>query len=145
VGIDERPGEPVVVADAVPSGPFEPPPRPPVATPKADATRPDAGDAAPALAAAGGERATARRPAAGRRAAARQHQAVERDEAEPFVWIPGADTIEPGLGLQVVRMRVPQARWEGRPPGSDAVEADVLMGEDGLARAVRVVRASSRR
>lgn len=124
--------EPVARPVAVPSGPFgPPPPRPsaePARDPKASASRP---------------RPAARpsRPAAS--ASLARHQ-VESDEPDPFVWLPGAEAIEPGLGLQVVRMTLPNARWDGRAPGQDAVQADVLMGDDGLMRAVRVVRTTSR-
>jgi hypothetical protein len=114
---------PVARPVAVPSGPFGPPPPRPAAEPARD------------------PKPSVSRPAASASLALRE---VESEEPDPFVWLPGADAIEPGLGLQVVRMTLPNARWDGRAPGQDAVQADVLMGEDGLARAVRVVRTSTR-
>ena len=128
---------------AVPGGPFEPPPvttavtEPPATV--IDRVTPAVDERAPAVVPAD---RTGRRPRAGRRAAGggRPEQVVARAEPEPFVWIRGADGVELGLGLQIVRMQVPRLRWAAGMPTRELVEADVLMGTDGQARAVRVVR-----
>jgi hypothetical protein len=63
---------------------------------------------------------------------------------EPFVWIRGADEIEPGLGLRIVRVQLPRMRWDAGTPRPELVDADVLMGSDGQARAVRVAWTDAR-
>jgi hypothetical protein len=66
------------------------------------------------------------------------------NHVEPFVWIRGADEIEPGLGLRIVRVQLPRMRWDAGTPRPELVDADVLMGSDGQARAVRVAWTDAR-
>ncbi len=62
-----------------------------------------------------------------------------------FVPLPDADEIEPNEDLNYVRMEVPRSRMVAlglavnTEHASELVEAEVLLGADGLARAVRVV------
>jgi anti-sigma factor RsiW len=64
-------------------------------------------------------------------------------EAEGFIPLPNAERIGPGDGFNLVRVEVPRSAMMavGIPvsadQASDPVEADVLLGSDGLARAVR--------
>lgn len=126
----------VPLVAAVPGGPFEPPPPPPrmpsptPASDRASTRRPDRG--APARA----------RPEAASAATAQAASAATAPD--PFVWLRGADEVEPGLGLQIVRVQVPRLRWDTGVPRRDMVEADVLMGFDGQPRAVRMVRTGGR-
>lgn len=131
----------VGVEAAVPGGPFEPPP--PVAPAGTRMpVRPDLRDNTPAAS----RRVVpppgppSRRPDTPARSVVRPAQGAVGDDPEPFVWLRGADDIEPGLGVHVVRVQVPRLRWDGGTPSRELVDADVLMGNDGQARAVRVVR-----
>lgn len=125
---------PVGMVAAVPAGPLEPPP-PTSPVDGAAVVRPT-----PAEVPAG------TRPALTVRAAAQgvatdmtgPAAATAPDDVEPFVWIRGADEIEPGLGLRIVRVQLPRVRWDTGTPRPELVNADVLMGSDGQARAVRV-------
>lgn len=151
-GPASAPMEPEVVVAAVPGGPLEPPP-----------SRLPAAEAAPARPARMGERtdraaapspsraasapgASPGRASAGRSSpvAAAPARAAAGDEVEPFVWIRGADEIEPGLGLQIVRVQLPRVQWDTGTPRREFVNADVLIGNDGQPRAVRVVQAGLR-
>lgn len=64
-----------------------------------------------------------------------------------FVLLPGTEGMPPAQELQVLRVRIPRARMQalGWPVTSDRLEervlADVVVGEDGVARAVRLVAA----
>ncbi len=64
-----------------------------------------------------------------------------------FVLLPGTEGMPPAQELQVLRVRIPRARMQalGWPITSDRLEervlADVVVGEDGVARAVRLVPA----
>lgn len=71
---------------------------------------------------------------------------AEREQATDFLPIPAAPALVPGDRGQILRVRMPQSslRALGVPVHEDRwgqqVRADVLMGEDGIARAVRFVR-----
>lgn len=132
---------PVGLEAAVPGGPFEPPTTRPSEAPR---------NVSPSGAAVD-RRSPVRRPVPAGRHVARPHVpdtdvvrpaqvSLGDDVAEPFVWIRGADEIEPGLGVHVVRVQVPRLRWDAGTARREVVDADVLMGNDGQARAVRVVR-----
>lgn len=117
---------------AVPEGPFAPPPSRPGTTRPArpGAERPR-------------DEATGRLAALGATSPALEGESAEAPaEAEPFVWLRGADQIEPGMGVQLVRVQVPRLRWDAGMPQRVLVEADLLMGMDGQPRAVRMVRTS---
>jgi len=78
--------------------------------------------------------------------AAPPDQAVLADEAvADFYPLPDADALPPVESAMVVRVQLPMASLEsiGFPidtdRAADPVEADVLLGQDGLARGVRLV------
>ncbi|MBI1874119.1 MAG: hypothetical protein HYZ58_13085 [Acidobacteria bacterium] len=96
------------------------------------------GGAAAIWIATGGGFASAPRPDASAIA-----PASEPDESEFVVW-PGASALPPLDNGQLVRMDLPAALLPSLglfPPASDAtvISADVLIGQDGLARAVRLM------
>ena len=66
------------------------------------------------------------------------------ERASSFVPVPYAQAWGNADGLHVVRVEMPRAAlarfgWPSVPDGSRRVTADVLMGSDGMARAVRLV------
>lgn len=152
-GPASAPVEPEAVVAAVPGGPLEPPPP---RVPEADAAavrptrtgqrtdnRPNGPSSSRETSASGtspGRASVGRNPPV----ATAPAPAAAGDEVEPFVWIRGADEIEPGLGLQIVRVQLPRLRWDTVTPRREFVNADVLMGNDGQPRAVRVVRTNLR-
>jgi hypothetical protein len=62
-------------------------------------------------------------------------------QQEVFVEIPYAPPFSPYEGGQVVRLNMPgsSVRRLGLPVSVDRVQADVLLGNDGIARAIRLV------
>ncbi|HYL39570.1 MAG TPA: hypothetical protein VEV17_26870 [Bryobacteraceae bacterium] len=77
---------------------------------------------------------------------------VQADEvAASFYPTPDADALPPLETAMVVRVQLPMSslRWMGLPIAEDLsgdpVQADVLLGQDGLARGVRLVPSSLRR
>lgn len=66
-------------------------------------------------------------------------------ESAIFVLLPGSELLPPAQDLQVLRMRIPRSRFQalGWPVNPDRVDervlADVVVGGDGVARAVRLV------
>lgn len=64
-------------------------------------------------------------------------------EADGFIPLPNAERLGPNDDVNVVRMEVPRSTMvelgfaESADRDADRVEADVLLGSDGLARAVR--------
>ena len=62
-------------------------------------------------------------------------------QAREFIQLPYAPDFDPYEGGQVVRVSVPGAsvRGLGLPISADRVQADVLLGDDGVARAIRLV------
>jgi len=73
-------------------------------------------------------------------------RAAESRPAAVFVMLPGSESMPPTQDLQVLRVRIPRTRIQalGWPVNVDRLEeavlADVVVGDDGLARAVRLVR-----
>lgn len=137
------PDDPVRVGleAAVPGGPFEPPPTSrPVVPPDVRPSGAAVDRRAPVRRPVPAEGRDGARPHAPDTHVVRPAQVALGDATEPFVWIRGADEIEPGLGVHVVRVQVPRLRWDSGMPRRELVDADVLMGNDGQARAVRVVR-----
>lgn len=74
---------------------------------------------------------------------------VERPEPRPvarFLPLPGSEALPPPLATSILRMRLPlgDLRQYGFPvppsSASDLVAADFVVGDDGLARAIRFVR-----
>lgn len=133
------PPAPAAVVAAVPDGPLAPPPGTlphPTPEPPRRTTR---GEVRPT-----GRPATAPPAAEGMLAEARPVAASAEDGEAPFIWLRGADQLEPGLGVQVVRVRLPRVGWDTGSPRPVLVEADLLMGFDGQPRAVRMVRTSTR-
>jgi hypothetical protein len=67
--------------------------------------------------------------------------------ATVFVMLPGSDLLPPVQDLQVLRVRIPRTRIQalGWPVNVDRLEervlADVVVGDDGVARAIRLVQA----
>ena len=65
-----------------------------------------------------------------------------------FVMLPGTDLMPPAQDLQVLRVRIPRTRMQalGWPVNVDRLEervlADIVVGEDGVARAIRLVQVS---
>ncbi|MBY0503649.1 MAG: hypothetical protein K2X03_07060 [Bryobacteraceae bacterium] len=63
-----------------------------------------------------------------------------------FVMLPGSEYLPPAQDVQVMRVRIPRTRIQslGWPVNVDRLEervlADVLVGEDGVPRAVRLVQ-----
>ncbi len=77
--------------------------------------------------------------------------APERQMASPaaiFVMLPGTELMPPAQDLQVLRVRIPRIRIQalGWPVNVDRLDervlADVMIGEDGVARAIRLVEVS---
>jgi hypothetical protein len=68
---------------------------------------------------------------------------------EGFIPLPNAQRLEPGDDFNVVRMELPRSAMTAvgydvaAERAAELVEADVALGPDGLARAVRFVEASS--
>lgn len=93
-------------------------------------------------------RAVERLPSARARRAVRPPQAMPDAVAPVFVMLPGSDLMPPAQDLQVLRVRIPRTRIQalGWPVNVDRLDervlADVLVGNDGVARAVRLVGAS---
>ena len=72
-------------------------------------------------------------------------------EARPiavFVMLPGSELMPPTQALQIMRVQIPRTRIQalGWPVNADRLDervlADVVVGDDGLARAVRLVQAN---
>jgi hypothetical protein len=69
---------------------------------------------------------------------------VER--SAEFLPLPGSETLPPPLGTSLLRLRVPlgdlrQYGFDVPPPSAaDMVSAEFVVGDDGVARAVRFVR-----
>ena len=67
------------------------------------------------------------------------------DSASGFYPLPDADALPPVESAMVVRVQMPTASLEligypiNRDPASEPVDAEVLLGQDGLARGVRLV------
>ena len=65
-----------------------------------------------------------------------------------FVMLPGTELMPPAQDLQVLRVRIPRTRIQalGWPVNVDRLDervlADVMVGEDGVARAIRLVQVS---
>ena len=65
-----------------------------------------------------------------------------------FVMLPGSELMPPAQDLQILRVRIPRTRIQslGWPVNVDRLEervlADVMVGEDGVPRAVRLVQSS---
>ncbi len=118
--------------------------QPPVAPPEATAARGPLAPAAeaPAAVAAPPAASRARRPAPAVTAA---RAATRTEVATDFFPLRYGRLLEPGESAQLVRIELPRtemARFGLAPPYDTAaatVRADVLMGEDGIARAVRFV------
>ena len=77
--------------------------------------------------------------------------APEQQIASPgavFVMLPGVELMPPAQDLQVLRVRIPRTRIQalGWPVNVDRLDervlADVIVGEDGVARAIRLVQVS---
>lgn len=68
--------------------------------------------------------------------------------AVAFVMLPGSELMPPAQDLQVLRVRIPRTRIQalGWPVNVDRLDervlADVIVGEDGVARAIRLVQVS---
>ncbi len=81
------------------------------------------------------------------RMAVRQPQAFA-ETVPVFVMLPGSELMPAAQDLQVLRVRIPRTRIQalGWPVNMDRLDervlADVLVGTDGVARAVRLVGAS---
>ena len=108
---------------ALPAGPLAPPP---VAGPTRDGepARPPGRAPRPGRAAVSASTASAAVPAATAPqvvTAAVQPGGAALTDAEPFVWIHGADEIEHGLGLRIVRVQLPRMRWDAATPRPDLV------------------------
>lgn len=137
------PDSPLVPPPREPAGPLRPPPKGGEAAAPGDQratsdaglvpSTPSAGRSAPSPPGSG--RANGRRPAPTAALSA------SRDEPEPFEWLRGADDVEPGLGLEIVRVHVPRVLWDVSGPRRVLLEADLLMGHDGQPRAIRLARA----
>lgn len=80
-----------------------------------------------------------------------RHRKARKTTAHPrvateFVPLPYGDTLTPFEKSRLVRIRLPRQALEiaGFPPhptgAGDFIDADVLLGEDGLARAIRLIR-----
>jgi len=67
------------------------------------------------------------------------------DNDDGFIPLPNAETLDPDEDVNVVRMEVPRSTMMavGLPVSTDRlselVEADVVLGQDGMARAIRFV------
>lgn len=95
-------------------------------------------------------------PAAHHRQTGRSELAAADDSVTPdapvleegFIPLPNAERLEPGDDVNVVRMALPRSSMIAvgydvpADTASEMVEADVALGPDGLARAVRFVNAS---
>lgn len=138
------PPAPAAVVAAVPDGPLAPPPGTPPHPTSEPARRTTRGEAHLAGRPAADRPAPDRAAPEGRRAEARPVGGSAEDGEAPFIWLRGADQLEPGLGVQVVRVQLPRVGWDTGSPRPVLVEADLLMGFDGQPRAVRMVRTSTR-
>lgn len=80
-----------------------------------------------------------------------RHRKTRKTTAHPrlatdFVPLPYGDSLTPFEKSRLVRIRLPRQELEiaGFPPypasAGDFIDADVLLGEDGLARAIRLIR-----
>ena len=78
-----------------------------------------------------------------RRASVKQYASAPKpaQRQEPFIAIPYAPAFSPYEDAQVVRVNMAGAsvRRLGLPVTADRVEADLVVGNDGLARAIRLV------
>jgi hypothetical protein len=74
----------------------------------------------------------------------RSARAARPHDEKEFIRIPYAPAFGPDESGQIVRMSIPGAsvRTLGLPVALDRVQADVLLGNDGLARAIRLVSSS---
>ena len=93
------------------------------------------------------DRAVASAPAQADSAAEVKYAVIRTDEvASSFYPLPEADALPPLESAMVVRVQLPLASLQlmGFPvndeAGADPVEADVLLGQDGLARGVRLIQ-----
>ena len=88
-----------------------------------------------------------------RRATAPRARPAPGETASPrpmavFVMLPGSELMPPAQDLQILRVRIPRTRMQslGWPVNVDRLEervlADVMVGEDGVPRAVRLVQSS---
>jgi hypothetical protein len=98
-----------------------------------------------AIAATAAPSETVRRSRPRKRAAVPRPSSVE----EPFITVPYTVPLAPEENVTVVRMTISPSAMAGFPlpeidPGS-GMQADVLVGEDGRARAIRIVASSSLR
>jgi hypothetical protein len=81
-----------------------------------------------------------------RRAGAASRTFVDATDDDAFVTLPYAEPLLPTEMRQVVRVAIPRmdrvrrSASPGWPGIGNAVVADVLVGEDGMARAIRIVR-----
>jgi hypothetical protein len=109
------------------------------ATPSAPAVTTARTPAAPVAAPARATRRTAR-PA--------PRRPVDVADAGEFVALAGAPALSDADSLHLVRVSVPAtalAAWGAPPAAAHAIEADVIVGHDGLARAIRFVGAEPSR
>src|SRR5579885_2011082 len=66
-------------------------------------------------------------------------------DAEGFIPLPNVPDLPSAEPVNIVRVELPRSSimawgyWMNDPEGSEKVEADVLLGADGVARAVRVI------
>jgi hypothetical protein len=93
------------------------------------------------------DRSVASAPATGDSAAQVQYAVIRSDDvASTFYPLPEADALPPLETAMVVRVRMPLSSLQlmGFPVSEEAdadpVEADVLLGQDGLARGVRLIQ-----
>jgi hypothetical protein len=93
------------------------------------------------------DRSVASAPAIGDSAAQVQYAVIRSDDvASTFYPLPEADALPPLETAMVVRVRLPLSSLQlmGFPVSEEAeadpVEADVLLGQDGLARGVRLIQ-----
>jgi hypothetical protein len=87
-------------------------------------------------------------PTPGRPPRPRAVRPVESAESGAFVALAGAPALTEADSLHLVRVSLPAtalAAWGAPPAATQAIEADVLVGHDGLARAIRFVGAEPSR
>ena len=93
------------------------------------------------------QQAASERPAPGASVPAAQYAVVRTDElASSFYPLPEADDLPPVETTLVVRVQLPVSSLQlmgfsmGEDAGAEPVQAEVLLGQDGLARAVRLIQ-----